>query len=96
MLQDPQTPEGRRQLAVTAMNLAIEYWTETTGNNKFELARESGLWKVYTNHDGWERTQILDKYLDINTLPNRPRWKLIMATCDFASSIEPSPPSETI
>lgn len=92
MLQDPQTVEGRRQLAVTAMNLAIEYWTEMTGNNKFDLARESGLWKVYTNQDGWERAQTLDKYLDINTLPARPRWKLIMATCDFvlASSIEPS------
>jgi two-component system, sensor histidine kinase ChiS len=92
MLQDPQTAEGRRQLAVTAMNQAIEYWAETTGNNKFDLARESGLWKVYTNQDGWERAQTLDKYLDINTLPNRPRWKLIMATCDFvlASSISPS------
>ncbi len=92
MLQDPQTAEGRRQLAVTAMNLAIEYWTETTGNNKFDLARESGLWKVYTNQDGWERAQTLDKYLDINTLPARPRWKLIMATCDFVlvSSISPS------
>ncbi|BHH82391.1 hypothetical protein LA52FAK_06800 [Desulforhopalus sp. 52FAK] len=82
-LQNPQTAEGKRQLAVTAMNLAIEYWTETTGNNKFDLARESGLWKVYTNQDGWERAQTLDKYLDINTLPARPRWNLIMATCDF-------------
>jgi two-component system sensor histidine kinase ChiS len=92
MLQDPQTPEGRRQLAVTAMNLAMEYWTETTGNDKFELARQSGLWKVYTNQDGWERAQTLDKYLNINTLPARPRWKLIMATCNFvlASSIESS------
>ncbi len=92
MLQDPQTAEGRRQLAVTAMNRAIEYWTETTGHNKFDLARESGLWKVYTNQDGWERAQTLDKYLNISTLPYRPRWKLIMATCDFvlASSIIPS------
>jgi two-component system sensor histidine kinase ChiS len=92
ILQNPQTPEGRRQLAVTALNLALEYWTETTSKNKFDLARESGLWKVYTNQDGWERTQTLDKYLNIKTLPNRPRWKLIMATCDFAlaSSIEPS------
>ena len=83
MLQDPQTAEGKRQLAVTALNLAIEYWTETTGNNKFDLARESGLWKVYTNQDGWERAQTLDKYLDIFTLPDRPRWKLIIATCDY-------------
>lgn len=89
LLQDPQTAKGKRQLAVTAMNLAIEYWTETTGKNKFDLARESGLWKVYTNQDGWERAQTLDKYLDNDTLPARPRWNLIIATCDFvlASSI---------
>jgi two-component system sensor histidine kinase ChiS len=83
MLQAPQTAEGKRQLAVTALNLALEYWTETTDNNKFDLARKSGLWKVYTNQDGWERAQTLDKYLDITTLPARPRWQLIMATCDF-------------
>lgn len=83
VLQDPQTKQGRRQLAVTVVNLALEYWTEATGNSKFELARQSGLWKVYTNHDGWERTQTLDKYLDIDTFPIRPRWQLIVATCDF-------------
>ena len=93
LLQNTGKKEDRRKLAVPAMNHAIQYWMETTGESKFDLARQSRLWKVYTNKDGWERAQTLDKYLDAQTLPNRPRWNLITATCDFvlASSSESSP-----
>ncbi|MBU1708711.1 MAG: response regulator [Proteobacteria bacterium] len=82
-LLSPEKQEGRNQLAVAVMHLCIDYWVETTGTEKFDLARQSGLWKVYTNQDGWERTQTLDKYLEISTLPQKPRWKLVMATADF-------------
>jgi two-component system sensor histidine kinase ChiS len=36
-----------------------------------------------TNRDGWERTQTLDRYLDIGTFPLRPAWAKIMKTAEF-------------
>lgn len=82
-LLSPAEHEDRKHLAVKLLNVSIDYWREATGLDKFEMARKSGLWKVYTNKDGWERAQTLDKYLTITTLPNKPRWKLIVATADF-------------
>ncbi len=73
----------QRLLCVEMMNLTLDYWAQATGTTKAELARQSGLWKVYTNKDGWERTQTLDKYLQLDTLPKTPRRKLIIQTTDY-------------
>lgn len=88
----------RSVVAVEVMNLALDCWIEEIGKTKIELAKESRLWKVYANPDGWERTQTLDKYLELSTLPNNPRWKKIMATADFVlSNCEmPSPRREAL
>ena len=75
--------EDRRELAVTVMTTCVEYWSEATELSKVDMASESGLWNVYTNKDGWERTQTLDKYLDLATLPLKPRWNLVISTADF-------------
>ena len=79
----PPPQKDRLFLAVKVMNLCIDYWLESRGADKFDLARDSRLWTVYTNPDGWERTQTLDKYFDVKTLPKRPNWKKILATADF-------------
>jgi two-component system sensor histidine kinase ChiS len=76
-------PEGRRLLALEVMQIALEYWTEATGETKFDLARRSMLWQVYTNLDGWERTQTLDRYLDPASFPQKPRMNKIIETADF-------------
>lgn len=91
-------PTDRRFLAVKVMNLCFDYWIECSGADKFDLARDSKLWTVYTNLDGWERTQTLDKYLDVSTLPKRPNWKKVVATVDFvlSSCLEPSPLRENL
>ena len=72
-----------RVLVLEAMTLAVDCWVEATGKNKADLARASGLWKVHTNLDGWERTQTLDRYLDISTVPLKPRLKVVFQTVDF-------------
>ena len=82
-LTNPMNDAQRRQLAVEAMNLALKYWKDETGNTKSDLAEQSGIWTVYINHNGFERTQTLDKYLDINHLPKQPRWQSIVETLDF-------------
>jgi hypothetical protein len=90
-------PESRadtkdlRPLGAALLNLALELWVEETGKTKVDLARESGLWKVYMDADGWERTQTLDRYLDLLTLPSRPRWRQVTRTVSFVlAAIEKS------
>lgn len=73
----------KNQLGSKALVQAIEYWNECSGKSKFDLAKESGLWKVQVNPDGWERTQTLDKYLDYKTFPANPRWNRVLNTIDF-------------
>ncbi len=92
-LIDDEDLEERRLLGVEVMNLSVGYWTEATLQSKTEMAHRSKLWQVYTNQDGWERAQTLDKYLNISTFPNRPRWNQIIKTADFvlAACDTPSP-----
>jgi len=75
--------ESRRHLAVEVMTCALDYWTQCTGLSKADLATQSGLWKTYTNQDGWERTQTLDRYLSIDTFPQRPAWVKVFKTAEY-------------
>ena len=72
-----------RHLTVESLTQAVDYWVESTNTTKIELARESGLWKVYINPDGSERSQTLDRYLDIKSVPLKPRLKSVFKTIDF-------------
>ena len=82
-LPGPDERKEKKTLGVEAMNLALECWEQATGQTKPDLARASGIWTVYMNKDGFERTQTLDKYLDIEKFPKRPRWNKIFQTLDF-------------
>ena len=73
----------RRVVAVRLMNHVIAYWKLSTGKSKADLAVQSTLWKMYITGDGFQRTQTLDKYFNINTLPGNPRWQKIIATAEF-------------
>jgi len=75
--------QERNQLGVTVMTLALDLWVDETGTTRVDLAEQSGIWKVYMNHDGFERTQTLDKYLNIKKFPRFPRWFKIYQTVDF-------------
>lgn len=90
----PKLPPGKldvnvekRDLGHCIMTGACDLWSSTTGQSKADLAEQSGLWTVYINRDGWARTQTLDKYLDLHTLPTRPRWKNIVSTADFVLAL---------
>nr|WP_320048714.1 response regulator [uncultured Desulfuromonas sp.] len=76
----------RRRLAVQVMQLSLDYWYEATDLDKVDLARESGIWKLYTDRNGYTRAQTLDKYLNEDTFPRRPRWKSISNTAVYVLS----------
>ncbi len=79
---DTPSAEAKRRLGVQVMNAACTLWA-ATGATKAELADKSGFWSIYIEKDGYARTQTLNKYLDITTLPARPRWKTIINTAEF-------------
>lgn len=75
-----------RTLGVELLNAVLHFWISSTGKSKFELARESGLWKVDVNLDGWERSRTLDRYLDEATVPEHPRWRNVVKGAEFVLS----------
>lgn len=97
-LVGPSDDMERKQRSVEAMNLALTYWQNSTGLTKSDLAERSGIWKVYINHNGFERTQTLDRYLSITRLPRQPRWRKILETIDFVllTCDTPSPEREKL
>ena len=76
-------PVSLAELIVDLMNRTIHYWVESTGRTKADLAEDSQIWRVYPDHNGWRRTQTLDKYLDIHTLPKRPRISQVLQTAYY-------------
>jgi len=72
------------------MNTSIDCWHSFSGGNRANLAESSGIWKV--NIDGGAvRTRTLDRYLKVETLPNRPKLERVLATAKFV--LDSSPPS---
>jgi two-component system sensor histidine kinase ChiS len=77
------TQQRRRELGATIMNQALDLWVRETGATKIDLAEQSGIWKVYMNRNGFERTQTLDKYLSAKTFPKNPRWPKVYRTVEY-------------
>lgn len=83
LLQYDNDADMKKRLGIDVLKLAVSCWSDCTKTSKFELAEESGLWKVQMNPDGWKRTQTLDRYIDFKTFPQNPRWNQIVKTADF-------------
>ncbi len=60
-----------RELLVEVMKATLKFWEESSNKTKFELAEESGLWRVYLDRSTLQ-TRTLDKYLHLETLPKTP------------------------
>ncbi|PSU54646.1 HAMP domain-containing protein [Photobacterium aphoticum] len=71
-----------RELLVDTMKTTLKVWENSNHKSKFELAEESGLWRVYLDRSTLQ-TRTLDKYLHIETLPKTPRWRTVLSTIDF-------------
>lgn len=75
-------PVNFRQLLVDLLVDTIAIWEKSTQTDRIELADKSKIWKVSID-DGRLRTRSLDKYIDINKIPQNPRWRNVVRTCHY-------------
>ncbi|MDD1784230.1 response regulator [Enterovibrio sp. ZSDZ35] len=78
----PDKADVIRDTLVKVMLGTLSYWSDSTGKSKFDLAEESGLWRVYLDRSTLQ-TRTLDKYLHAETVPKSPRWRTVLNTIDF-------------
>jgi two-component system sensor histidine kinase ChiS len=74
------------------MTESLHLWRRATGKSKYDLAEESGIWRVSLDRSSLQ-SRTLDKYLLIETLPERPRWRDVIKTGEFVlAHIAPQQP----
>ncbi len=88
MLSQQQAPQPQRiderALLVELMQQALRIWHEATGKEKTDLASESRIWKVQVEYETQtQRTRALDRYLNLETLPQNPRWRSAFNTIEY-------------
>lgn len=71
-----------RRLLVRLMRTALEAWERVSRKGRVELAEASGIWRI-TIDDGRLRVRAMDRYLSLDTLPERPRWREVLRTAYF-------------
>jgi len=71
-----------RRLLVRLMRTALEAWERASRKGRVELAEASGIWRI-TIDDGRLRVRAMDRYLSLDTLPERPRWREVLRTAYF-------------
>ncbi|PCK33150.1 tetratricopeptide repeat protein [Pseudoalteromonas piscicida] len=74
--------QATRQLMVEVMTLTLTLWEQSSGKTRVELAEESKAWKVNID-DGRLRVRTLERYLNIKTLPKKPRIRNIVTTAQY-------------
>lgn len=77
-----QDEDPLRRALVDTLNLSLAAWQQATGKGKVALAEKSKLWRVYLDKSS-PQTRTLDKYLTLDTLPQAPRWKTVVATAEY-------------
>lgn len=71
-----------RQLLVKLMCLSCDLWEQSTGTGRIDLAEKSRIWSIIVD-DGRLRTRTMDRYLKLESLPQKPRWQHVIRTCRF-------------
>jgi two-component system, sensor histidine kinase ChiS len=80
-----QSPEQFRSLLVTLMQVSLDLWERLTRKTRIDLAERSGVWRV-TIDEGRLRVRAMDRYLSLDTLPEKPRWREVLRTAYFVLS----------
>jgi len=71
-----------KKLIVTLHRTTLHLWERYTNKDKADLAERSRCWRVYL--DGTTvKTRTFDKYLNVKSIPNRPRWRAVVRTANY-------------
>ncbi|MFZ5620652.1 MAG: PAS domain-containing protein [Pseudomonadota bacterium] len=68
--------------AVAVMHAALACWEHDLGRSKLDLAEASRIWPVYIDKST-PTTRTLDRYLNIETCPKKPRTQRVIDTAEF-------------
>lgn len=71
-----------RQSLVELLIETVNLWEKTTQSDRIELAEKSRIWRVSID-EGRLRTRSLDKYLNIQKIPQNPRWRNVVKTSHY-------------
>ena len=82
-LENKTSEHQSRKDIVSSMTLALSYWELTTGKSKIHFADESKLWSIYIDKKGTCSTKTLDKYLQLSTLPKKPKINNVQRSIQF-------------
>ncbi|MBF0280794.1 MAG: response regulator [SAR324 cluster bacterium] len=95
LIQEYRDPieEDLRDAITKVMTLALNYWETSTNKTKIELAEESQIWHVNID-DGSFKTRTLNRYLNVKTLPKKPRVQEVIRTANFVLEHCPTLPSQ--
>ena len=79
-------PESNETLAwknemVELLNESLKLWKKEYGDMT-HLAQASGIWKLTQEKSGL-RPRTLKRYLSLETLPMRPKWRQVIDTLNF-------------
>lgn len=77
-----ERPQRFRELLVSLMQASLDAWERATRKSRIDLAEASGVWRV-TVDDGRLRVRAMDRYLSLESLPERPRWREVLRTAYF-------------
>lgn len=82
-----------RQLLVDLMRASLDAWERVTRKTRIDLAEASGVWRV-TIDDGRLRVRAMDRYLSLDALPDRPRWREVLRTAYYVLAEVPLTPDQ--
>lgn len=74
--------EAFREALVALMRAVVDLWESSTRKTRVELAEASGVWRI-TIDDGRLRVRTLERYLSMERVPERPRWREVLRTAYF-------------
>ena len=66
---------------VELLNESLKLWKKEYGDMT-NLAQASGIWKLSQEKNGL-RPRTLKRYLSLETLPMRPKWRQVIDTVNF-------------
>lgn len=71
-----------RETVVNVMTAALACWEHELGLSKLAFAEQSGIWPVYIDKST-PTTRTLDKYLHIDSCPQKPRSQRVIDSAEF-------------